>query len=102
MFLTSWVMTARARALRPDGGEVGFLAYVDGEGMQHLVPIEPHPCALTNSAWQNVFVPTSERDQVLPVPMRVMPRYAVVRQTGAPSFDEFSDEELETIIGRLS
>jgi hypothetical protein len=88
-------MTSRARALRPDSGEVGFFAYVDEDGAQHLAPIEPHPCAVANPAWQDIFVFSDQPDQVLPAPMRVMPRYAVVRKSGAPAFEEFNDDELD-------
>ncbi len=96
------LMTTRARAMQADGVETGFLAFVDDEGVQHLLPIEQvqPPTALSPAqqvAWQNVFVIRDERDQVLPVPMRVVPRYVVKDQNTNPQakdFDLFSEIEL--------
>jgi prepilin-type N-terminal cleavage/methylation domain-containing protein len=110
--LQGMLMTARAKAMRANGVETGFLAHVDEEGVQHLTPIEQGdpleqaklfepPESPTNwavwAAWQNVFVISEERDRVLPLPMRVVPRYVVEDSNTRPNaedFDLFSEEEL--------
>jgi hypothetical protein len=88
------LMTSRARAVQADGVESGFLAYLDGEGVQHLVPIEQPRDRLADLAWQNVFTIGEGRDHVLPAPMRVVPRYVVEDPTTGGSFERFSNPEL--------
>ncbi len=96
------LMTTRARAMQADGVETGFLAFVDHEGVQRLLPIEQvqPPTALSpldRVAWENVFVIRDERDHVLPVPIRIVPRYVVEDLSLNPlaeTFELFSDTEL--------
>ena len=99
-------ITARARALESDGVETGFFAYVDDQGVQRLAPIRqwlPSDQIETASgppdpvAWQHVFVLIEEREQTMPAPMRVVPRYAVQRpKTGSTedSYNLFDEDEL--------
>ena len=115
------LMSARARAVQSDGRESGFLVFLDEEGNQHLAPIERihrdadivhrvESCLPQNQrgvfgglldplgqvAWQNIFVIRDEPDQVLPAPMRIIPRYAVDREGANPATRHlaFSDAEL--------
>jgi len=89
------LMTARAKAMRADGVETGFLAFVDGEGNQHLVTIEQHRDNIHYPAWQNVFVITGQPDQVLPTPIRAVPRYVVIEPgQGQEEWEVFRGEEL--------
>ncbi len=90
------LMTSRAHALKAGGVETGFLAFVDDKGVQHFVSIEQPAERLDDPAWQHVFVIRGTRDQVLPAPMRVVPRYVV----DDPDADQegwatFSDAELD-------
>ena len=88
------LMTSRADATATDGVESGFLSFVDDDGTQHLVAIEQSRENIANLAWQNVFVISDDPDQLLPAPMRVVPRY-VVEEPGAPPDPEtFSGLEL--------
>jgi len=89
------LMTSRAKAMRADGVETGFLAFVDGEGNQHLVTIEQHRDNLHDPAWQNVFVITGQPDQMLPTPIRAVPRYVVIEPgQGQQEWEVFRGEEL--------
>lgn len=100
------LMTARASSLQPDGAEHGFLAYVDDEGVQHLVKIRTHDRALGKAsceppmtladcqiAWADVFQFTDERDQIVPPPVRVLPRYAVCADDPSRGPDCGSDHD---------
>ena len=91
------LMTSRVKAMQADGVETGFLAFVDGEGNQHLVTIEQHRDNMHDPAWQDVFVFTEDPDQILPTPIRAVPRY-VVYEPGADEdredWEEFSGREL--------
>lgn len=92
--------TARARSVSAGGEDTGVFFFLDSSGTQHISSIEKaRPPAgasfATELAYQNVFRFSSDRDQPLPAPMRVVPRYAVVKDdsSGAqPSV--FSDVEL--------
>lgn len=92
--------TARARSVSAGGEETGLFFFVDSSGAQHVASIErarpPVGASLaTELAYQNVFRFSSDRDELLPAPMRVVPRYAVVKDESAgaqPSV--FSDVEL--------
>lgn len=119
------LMSTRARAMQADGTESGFLAFLDDAGNQHLAAIErihgdaelvrnlemcmPHlsdeeRTDLKDSLrysqgtmpWQNVFVVRDEPDQVLPAPMRIVPRYVVDPDSADPNRKvwTFSDDEL--------
>ncbi len=89
------LMTSRVKALQADGVETGFLAFVDGEGNQHLVTIEQHRDNMHDPAWQNVFVITDDPDQILPTPMRAVPRYvADDPSVDRKKWEEFSGLEL--------
>lgn len=106
------LMTTRARAMQADGAETGFLAFVDSAGVQRLVSIahtdpiarmnpaqlatlDPAEISALRLAYQNVFEITTNPDQVLPVPMRVVPRYVVDDPAaGASPTIFFDDAEL--------
>lgn len=110
------LMTARARALQADGVESGFLAYMDEQGNQHLAPIEKAVATAAevetlalqlnldvgqartaaDLAFQDVFIICDEPDQILPAPMRIVPRYVVDGEpTGSNvTYLGFADEEL--------
>ena len=93
--LQGLLMTSRARAMQSDGVEMGFFAYLDEAGVQHLISIEQPRDQLTDPEWQNIFVISEERDQTLPAPMRVVPRSVVDDPKDDPNgFATFSDEEL--------
>lgn len=106
------LMTTRARAMQADGAETGFLAFVDSQGVQRLVSIAhtdpiarlnpaelatlaPADVRVLRRAYQNVFEITANPDQLLPVPMRVVPRYVVDNPAaGAAPTTFFDDAEL--------
>ena len=67
--------TTRPRAMSSDGGESGLFFMVDAQGVQHIYPITQQPVGPLEA--RNQFVVSSEREYALPVPMRVVPRYAV-------------------------
>jgi hypothetical protein len=73
------------------GGETGLLFYVDKEGAQRISPIAQVNAGggADELAWQNVFGITPNRDHVLPKPMRVVPRYAVVEDDRADPTDNY-------------
>lgn len=107
------LMTTRARSLRDDGVESGLFFFIDSKGTQRIQSIKrdsegelacQEPCQnlLGNArarcftscqvAWGNVFVVTSDRQQSLPEPMRVVPRYVV--DSSDLDFEEFDEVEL--------
>lgn len=107
------LMTARANAVRADGVDTGLLFFVDAQGVQRAVtiankgPSEAEQSYLRTlslaestvkrAIYRDVFEITEDRDEVLPVPMRVVPRYAVddeESKSEAPSWQLFSDPEL--------
>ncbi len=105
------LMTTRARAMQADGAETGFLAFVDREGAQRLVSIAqvdpiarmdraalamlpPAQVRVLRRAYQNVFEITANRDDALPVPMRVVPRYVVEQPVGSSDPTTFDEAEL--------
>ena len=100
--LQGLLMVTRANALRADGVETGLLFFMDERGAQRVVSIEnadpPNPTLDGYLAYANVFNITDDRDQLLPTPMRVVPRYAVddssTRPT-APDEELFSNPELD-------
>ncbi len=88
-------MTSRVRALDSGGAESGFFVYVDDRGTQRITAIEQPPDELDDPAWQDVFRITPDaRDQVLPRPIRVVPRYVADDPTGVSSYAVFDDLEL--------
>ncbi len=105
------LMTSRAQALRTNAVETGFLAFVDREGAQRLVPIErfdpiealesdefaaldPGDIPAIRAAHQNVFRITDAPDQILPAPIRVVPRYVIEDEPATATYKGFSDAEL--------
>jgi len=92
--LQGLLMTARAKSLEAEAVETGFFVFVDAQGTQHVAPIEQVRGRVADPAWQNIFVITSDRDHVLPAPMRVVPRYIVDDSAGRAPYELFSDEEL--------
>lgn len=93
------LMTTRAAALKTDGVQSGFFAFVDTKGVQRFVSIAQEPTMLGESAWQNIFVVTEGVDRALPPPLRVVPRYVVddpsdPNHPGREPYEMFSDEEL--------
>jgi len=111
--LQGTLMTGRAQAMQTDGFETGFLAFVDREGAQRLVSItrfdpidsmdpdefrdlDPADIPVIRAAHQNVFRVTDAPDQILPPPIRVVPRYAVEVEDPATdrSYERFSELEL--------
>ncbi len=89
------LMTTRAKAMQAGGAERGFLAFVDDQGVQHLVPIEQPLDHLPDLAWQDVFEIAESPDHLLPAPMRVVPRYVVEDPAADPDgWNTFSEEEL--------
>lgn len=89
------LMTTRAKAMQAGGAERGFLAFVDDQGVQHLVPIEQPLDHLPDLVWQDVFEIAEGPDHLLPAPMRVVPRYVVEDPAADPDgWNTFSEEEL--------
>lgn len=105
------LMTSRAQAMRTNAVEAGFLAFVDREGVQRLVPIErfdpieamesdefaalnPGDIPAIRAAHQNVFRITDAPDQILPAPIRVVPRYVIEDEPTTETYKGFSDAEL--------
>lgn len=92
--------TARAHAVSTGGEETGLFFFLDGSGTQRVASIEKARPPLgagvsTELAHQDAFRFSSDRDELLPAPMRVVPRYAIVKDDRAevqPSV--FSDIEL--------
>lgn len=95
--LQGLLMTAHARSLEAGAVETGFFAFVDANGVQHLVAIEQDADRLGDPAWENVFVLRDDPDHVLPSPIRVVPRYAIENATTNPTaqpVDLFDEAEL--------
>lgn len=88
------LMTSRARAMKADGVESGFFAFVDEQGTQCLVTIEQDPEKAGDPAWQSVFVVRDDARRVLPAPMRIVPRYVLADPPGGQPFEVFDDVEL--------
>jgi len=90
------LMTARVRALQAEGVQSGLFYFVDDRGAQQAVAIEQDRQNLGNIVWRDVFV-LAGRARSLPVPMRVVPRYAVVEPAGGGGGDPqtFSADELD-------
>ncbi len=91
--------TSRASALRADGVERGFFAFIDDQGVQRIVTIEqappPDPSnTVQQIAYQHVFRITDERSLTLPDPLRVVPRYVVEPDSTPEPQTTFSDDEL--------
>lgn len=95
---------ARSKAMRTGGFRAGLFFYVDSGGVQRIAQIkqiEPKndaPGNRPNLARKDVFAFTEDADQTLPVPMRVVPRYAVdppsVPADPTTSWQVFSNAEL--------
>jgi len=95
------LMAARARAMQGGGTQTGLFFFIDRQGAQRIATIEQAaasdpavPDELEVLLLQNVFRITGERDQVLPVPMRVVPRYAAEPATPVKAWETFTDAEL--------
>jgi len=107
------LMTSRARSLREDGAQSGLFFFVDETGAQRIQSIEHDRKGLDECqqrcldlvgssqancltscqvCWTSVFRTTDDRQQRLPVPMRVVPRYVV--ETGSEAEAVFTAEEL--------
>ena len=75
------LMSARAKAMENDFGDSGLLFYLDDAGVQRIAAINQDAKKAANpdtrEAWANVFNILPERTYAMPVPMRVVPRYAV-------------------------
>lgn len=109
--ISGLLMTTRAKAMENDFGDSGLFFYLDEAGVQRIASITQDASMAANpqarEAWANVFNIVPERTYALPVPMRVVPRYAVCEEkdgrstcdenrTDAPqSYELFSPEELE-------
>jgi len=99
--ISGLLMTARARAMQDNFGDSGLFFFVDDAGVQHIAAIAQDARRgadpATRDAWANVFNVTTERSYALPVPMRVVPRYAVEDKTTNPdakAYALFSEGEL--------
>lgn len=113
------LMTARAKAMRADGGKHGLFFFVDEQGVQQIVLIrqvdvddliqrgvlilDPDPVVNRDLIrqyryeliLQNVYAVVEDRGGTLPAPIRAVPRYVVERIVGGPDdFGHFSDLEL--------
>ena len=93
------LMTARARAMENDFGDSGLLFYLDDAGVQRIAAINQDAVRAANpdtrEAWANVFNILPERTYTMPVPMRVVPRYAVYDENTEPDkFNRFDPDEL--------
>ncbi len=86
------LMTSRAAALRAGGVDTGMLFFVDGEGVQRVVPLEQ--VTSNDPAWANVFTIPPDRTRSLPAPFRVVPRYVVTAPTADNAPYAFSTLEL--------
>ena len=99
--VSGMLMTARSGAVENDFGDSGLFFYLDNAGVQRIASITQDASKAadpdTREAWANVFNVTTERTYALPVPMRVLPRYAVEDQTTNPNamaYELFSEDEL--------
>jgi prepilin-type N-terminal cleavage/methylation domain-containing protein len=93
------LMTARAKAMENDFGDSGLLFYLDDAGVQRIAAINQDAVRAANpdtrEAWANVFNILPERTYTMPVPMRVVPRYAVYDENTEPDkFNRFDPDEL--------
>lgn len=93
------LMTARAKAMENDFGDSGLLFYLDVAGVQRIAAITQDALKAANpqtrEAWANVFNILPERTYAMPVPMRVVPRYAVYDENTEPdTFNRFDPDEL--------
>jgi prepilin-type N-terminal cleavage/methylation domain-containing protein len=102
-------MLARARALEARGGQTGLFFFLTDDGVQHIVALEqvvgvsepgdvaptPSP-GLVSRFFEDVFRVTDAKEQTLPAPMRVVPRYVVDADARGARHDArtFSNEEL--------
>lgn len=85
---------ARIRALQADGVETGLFFYLDDAGVQRVATIEQ--AEPDSVLWSAVFRITGDRDQVMPAPMRAVPRYIVeVPRNTSEHPDRFQDEEVQ-------
>lgn len=99
--ISGTLMTARAKAMENDFGDSGLLFYLDDAGVQRIAAINQDAKKSANpdtrEAWANVFNVLPERTYALPVPMRVVPRYAIEDATTNPNamaYELFSEMEL--------
>jgi type II secretory pathway pseudopilin PulG len=91
------LMVARRTAMSPGTGDAGLLFTLDAEGVQRIYPIEQQPDPtlpehLREIVSQNRFVISPGQEYSLLEPIRAVPRYAIIEQTGdnAPyAFDPF-------------
>lgn len=83
---------ARARAVSAGGVETGLFFYLDANGVQHIAPIEQDDPG--DILRQHVFRFSGDRDETLPAPMRVLPRYAVEPSNQAQPWKTFESFEL--------
>jgi prepilin-type N-terminal cleavage/methylation domain-containing protein len=85
---------ARIRALQADGVETGLFFYLDDAGIQRVATIEQ--AEPDSVIWSGVFRITGDRDQVMPAPMRAVPRYIVEVPRNSTEYpDRFQDEEVQ-------
>lgn len=99
--ISGMLMTTRAKAMQNNFGDSGLFFYLDEAGVQRIAAINQDAKTAANpdtlKAWADVFNILPERTYALPVPMRVVPRYAVeddATSPGAQSFQLFNVEEL--------
>ncbi len=114
--ISGMLMNARAKAMENDYGDSGLFFYLDDAGVQRIASITQDLSKAadqqtrdfwvrtfsdadpqTRNNWANVFNVVPERTYALPVPMRVVPRYAVEDETtnsGAAAYQLFSEAEL--------
>ena len=100
--ISGLLMTARAKAMENDFGDSGLFFYLDDAGVQRIAAINQDAKKAANpdtrEAWANVFNVLPERTYTLPVPMRVVPRYAVENKTTNPNakdYELFSEDGVE-------
>ncbi len=99
--ISGLLMSTRAKAMENDFGDSGLFFYLDDAGVQRIATINQDAKKAANpdtrEAWTNVFNVLPERTYALPVPMRVVPRYAVQDITTNPDaepYQLFSEAEL--------